>query len=57
MTKYIVCRLQKQYEKDCWDGDRLYGYGGYKYMPVSWKPVAEELIKIYKLTTSPVCWM
>ena len=41
--------IAKQYEKDYWDGDRRYGYGGYKYMPGRWKPVAEELIKIYNL--------
>ena len=42
--------IAKQYEKDYWDGDRRYGYGGYSYMPGRWKPVAELLIKNYKLT-------
>jgi len=42
--------IAKQYEKDYWDGDRRYGYGGYSYIPGRWKPVAEALIKNYKLT-------
>ena len=48
--KVHCMQIAKQYEKDYWDGDRRYGYGGYKYMAGRWKPVAEELIKIYKLT-------
>ena len=47
--KVHCMKLAKQYGKDYWDGDRRYGYGGYKYMPGRWKPVAEELIKIYNL--------
>ena len=39
----------KEYEFDYWDGDRRHGYGGYKYMPGRWKPVAEILIKNYNL--------
>jgi len=42
--------IAKQYEKDYWDGDRRYGYGGYKYLSGRWKPVAEELIQRYNLT-------
>lgn len=42
--------VAKQYEKDYWDGDRRFGYGGYIYIPGRWKPVAELLIKNYKLT-------
>ena len=48
--KVHCMQIAKQYEKDYWDGDRRYGYGGYKYMAGRWKPVAEELIKINKLT-------
>ena len=47
----VECMLKaKEYEGDYWDGDRRYGYGGYKYIPGRWKPVAEELIKNYNLT-------
>jgi len=38
----------REYEFDYWDGDRRYGYGGYKY-DGRWKTVAEKLITIYKL--------
>ena len=40
----------KEYESEYWDGDRRYGYGGYKYMAGRWKPVAEALINNYNLT-------
>ena len=47
----INCMLKaKEYEFDYWDGSRRYGYGGYKYMPGRWKPVAEALIENYNLT-------
>lgn len=47
----VHCMLKaKEYEADYWDGDRRYGYGGYKYMPGRWKPVAEALIENYNLT-------
>jgi len=47
----VHCMLKaKEYESDYWDGDRRYGYGGYKFMPGRWKPVAEALIKNYDLT-------
>jgi SAM-dependent methyltransferase len=46
----VHCMLKaKEYEADYWDGDRRYGYGGYKFLPGRWKPVAEALIKTYNL--------
>jgi ubiquinone/menaquinone biosynthesis C-methylase UbiE len=39
----------KEYEQDYWDGDRRFGYGGNRYIPGRWKPVAEALIKSYGL--------
>jgi ubiquinone/menaquinone biosynthesis C-methylase UbiE len=39
----------KEYEFDYWDGDRRFGYGGYKY-DGRWKPIAEDLISEYNLT-------
>ena len=47
--KVQCMKIAKQYGEDYWDGDRRYGYGGYKYMPGRWKPVAEALIKTYNL--------
>lgn len=50
MDDKVHCMLKaKEYESDYWDGDRRYGYGGYKYMPGRWKPVAEALIQTYGL--------
>ena len=47
----VHCMLKaKEYEADYWDGDRRYGYGGYKYIPGRWKPVAESLIDHFGLT-------
>ena len=47
----VHCMLKaKEYEGDYWDGDRRYGYGGYKFLPGRWKPVAEALIENYKLS-------
>lgn len=40
--------VAKQYGFDFWDGDRKYGYGGYKY-DGRWSVVAEKLIEIYNL--------
>src|SRR3954453_2279510 len=45
----VHCMLKaKEYEKDYWDGDRRYGYGGYK-NGGRWKEVAAKLIDIYHL--------
>jgi SAM-dependent methyltransferase len=47
----VACMLRaKEYEKDYWDGDRRYGYGGYRYIEGRWAPVAQALIDIYGLT-------
>ncbi len=47
----VHCMLKaKEYEFDYWDGDRRYGYGGYRYMEGRWTPVAKALIDIYHLT-------
>ena len=48
--KVHCMRIAKQYGKDYWDGNRRYGYGGYKYIAGRWKPVAEALIENYKLS-------
>jgi len=49
----VNCMLKaKEYGFDYWDGNRRYGYGGYKYIPGRWKPVAELLIKNYNLTNN-----
>ncbi len=52
MNDKVACMLKaKEYEYDYWDGDRRFGYGGYKY-DGRWKPVAEELIATYGLKSN-----
>lgn len=40
-----------QYGQEYWDGDRQYGYGGYRY-DGRWRTVAEEMVKHYGLKPS-----
>jgi len=45
----VHCMVKaKEYEFDYWDGDRRYGYGGYRY-DGRWKGVAQHLIDHYQL--------
>ena len=45
----VQCMVKaKEYGFDYWDGDRRYGYGGYRY-DGRWRPVAEHLIEHYGL--------
>ena len=46
--KVHCMRKAKEYEFDYWDGDRRYGYGGYRY-DGRWKVVARQLIDHYQL--------
>ena len=48
--KVHCMKKAKEYESDYWDGDRRFGYGGYKYLAGRWKPVAQALIKNYNLS-------
>jgi SAM-dependent methyltransferase len=41
--------VAKKYDYDYWDGDRKYGYGGYKFIEGRWTPVAKKIIKKFKL--------
>lgn len=46
----IECmKKANKFDVDFWDGDRKFGYGGYKY-DGRWSAVAEALVKEYKLT-------
>ena len=47
--KTVCMKIAKKYGKEYWDGDRRYGYGGYKYLPGRWQPVARHLIETYNL--------
>jgi len=46
--KIRCMQVAKLYGEDYWDGDRKYGYGGYKY-DGRWGVVARQLIDTYKL--------
>ena len=47
--KAKAAALAKQWGFDYWDGDRRINYGGYKYMPGRWVPVAKLLAEHYQL--------
>lgn len=47
--KAKAAELSKKWDFDYWDGDRRICYGGYRYMPGRWAPVAEAMIKHYGL--------
>jgi SAM-dependent methyltransferase len=51
-NKVKCMTIAKKYGFDYWDGNRKYGYGGYKYIPGKWTPIAKKLIKIYKLNNN-----
>lgn len=40
--------VAKQWGRDYWDGDRRYGYGGYRY-DGRWRPIAEDIARYYNL--------
>ncbi|MDP6094695.1 MAG: class I SAM-dependent methyltransferase [Gammaproteobacteria bacterium] len=47
----IYCMgVAQQYGPDYWDGERRYGYGGYRFIPGRWQPVAQALIDRYHLS-------
>ncbi|MDP2342929.1 MAG: class I SAM-dependent methyltransferase [Deltaproteobacteria bacterium] len=47
--KAEAAKLAKQWGYDYWDGDRRICYGGHKYMPGRWRPVADALAAHYRL--------
>ena len=49
MDNKVECiKIARKYGKEYWDGDRRYGYGGYKY-DGRWEAVAKKLIEAYNL--------
>ncbi len=48
-NKVECMNISKSFEFDYWDGERKYGYGGYKYIPGRWSAVAEKIIHHYNL--------
>jgi len=50
-SKIHCMRVARRYNYDYWDGDRKYGYGGYKYIEGRWTNVAKKIIKTYNLNS------
>jgi SAM-dependent methyltransferase len=48
--KAACAAVARQWGRDYWDGDRRYGYGGYRY-DGRWRSVAESMASHYGLTT------
>jgi len=46
--KAECAEVAKRFDREYWDGERQYGYGGYKY-DGRWRPVAEAMAKHYDL--------
>lgn len=46
--KAECARIAKQYGYDYWDGERKYGYGGYRY-DGRWRNIAQKMASHYKL--------
>ena len=47
-NKVYCMGIAKQYGKEYWDGNRKYGYGGYKY-DGRWRQIASNIITTYDL--------
>ena len=48
-NKAKCMNVGQKFDKEYWDGDKKYGYGGYQYIKDRWKPVAHKIIKKYNL--------
>jgi ubiquinone/menaquinone biosynthesis C-methylase UbiE len=45
-------KISKNYDRNYWDGDRKFGYGGYRYIINYFTPLAKKIIKNYKLSNN-----
>lgn len=46
------CMIARQFGRDFFDGDRRYGYGGFRYDSKFWKPVMPAFINHFQLNAS-----
>ena len=51
-NKVEAMEIARKFQYEYWDGDRRYGFGGYRYIPDRWKHMAKNLIDIYSLTNT-----
>lgn len=47
-AKVASMAVARRYGAEYWDGDRRYGYGGFRY-DGRWRPIAEKLVETYNL--------
>lgn len=45
-------RIARKFDREYFDGERKYGYGGYSYQPRFWQPVVPAFRERYKLTAA-----
>ena len=46
----VECRkIARKFDKDFFDGDRKFGYGGYRYIPGWWNSVVDKILELYDL--------
>src|SRR5262249_10294872 len=50
-AKVECMKVARRFDADFWDGDRRFGYGGYRY-DGRWKYVAERLVETYDLQSN-----
>lgn len=49
MVEHTLLQTARRFGREYFDGDRLYGYGGYYYDPKFWTPTARRLHQHYEL--------
>ena len=49
IVEYKLLEIARQFSKEYFDGDRLYGYGGYYYDPRFWTKTVKRFRNYYKL--------
>mgnify|MGYP001210943597 CR=1 FL=1 len=42
-------QIARKFDKDFFDGERRFGYGGYKYIEGLLTPMAHEILKVYEI--------
>jgi len=50
--KVECMKVARKFEQEFWDGQRKFGYGGYKYIQGLLRPLAEKIINYYNLSNS-----
>lgn len=48
VNKAECAKVAKKFDKNYWDGDRKYGYGGFNY-DGRWRSVADQVVQYYRL--------